>query len=181
MKTDEKMKKKRFICIAAGAVILIVILLLAVFLKNPIGNLFNKRYALNLYDTNAHYTRGIEAFYNGSGELKSLEVYIIYDDDSLGILPRQNDSEGEYAGAISSCVKNDDGSVKISNFLTSESIEAGALEDKDFFMASSLYDNVKTEDDIKAFLEDQLNRAKENGIPDSETNYIIINNKNANW
>lgn len=171
------MKKKRFICIVAGAIILIVILLLVIFFKNPI----NKRYALNLYDENVHYTRGIEAFYDRNGELKSFEVYLVYDDNSLGISLEQNDAKTKYPQAVSTCVINDDGSVKISNFLTPESIEAGALEDKDFFMASSIYDKVKTEDDIKVYLEDQLNRVKENSIPDDGTNYIIINNKNAEW
>lgn len=177
MKISEKIKKKRFIYIAAGAVILIVILLLVIFLKNPI----EKRYALNLYDADMHYTRGIEAFYDRNGEMKSFEVYLIYDDNSLGISPQQNDLQEKYPDAISAYVINDDGSVRISNFLTSESIEAGALDDKDFFMASSIYDKVKTVDDIKVFMEDQLNRAKENNIPDDGTNYIIINNKNAEW
>ena len=175
MKIGEKMKKKRSICIAAGAVFLVVILLLVICLKSP------KRYALNLYDENVHYTRGIEAFYDINGELKSLEVYIIYDDNSLGISIGRNDSETKYPEATSTCIINDDGSVRISNYLTSKSIEAGALEDKGFFMAGSIYDKVKTEDDIKAFLEDQLERAKENNIPDDGINYIIINNKNAKW
>ncbi|MCH5190783.1 MAG: hypothetical protein J1F23_01320 [Oscillospiraceae bacterium] len=169
------MKKKRFICIAACAVILIVVLLLVICLKCP------KRYALNLYDENVHYTRGIEAFYDINGELKSFEVYIIYDDNLLGISVGRNDSETKYPDAMSTCVINDDGSVKISNYLTSKSIEAGALDDKDFFMASSIYEKVKTEDDIKVFLEDQLERAKESNIPDDGINYIIINNKNAKW
>ena len=177
MKIYEIMKKKRFICIAAGAVILIVVLLSAIFLKNPISS----RYALNLYDANVHYTRGIEAFYDRNGELKSLEVYLIYDDNSLGISPQQNASKTEYPEAVSTCVINDDGSVKASNFITPKSIEAGALEDKDFFMASSIYDKVKSESDVKVFMEDQLNRAKENSIPNDGTNYIIIKNKNAKW
>lgn len=181
MKIGEKMKKKRFIGIAAIAVILIVILLLIICLKNPISNIFNKRYALNLYDANVHYTRGIEAFYDRNGELKSFEVYLIYDDNSLAISLGSDGSDGKYSEATASTVINDDGSVKISNFITPKSVEAGALDDKDFYMASSIYDKVKTEDDIKVFLEDQVNRAKENGAPCDDTNYIIINNKKTEW
>lgn len=181
MKNGEKMKKKRFIGGAVGAGAFVLIVLLVICLLHPIGNLSNKRYALNLYDANMHYTRGIEAFYDRSGALKSIEVYIIYDDNVLGLSSSSDDSDLKYPDAISTCVINDDGSVRFSNFLTAESIEAGALEDKVFFMASSIYDKVKTEEDIKAFLSSQIQLAAENGIPADDKNYIILNNKNAEW
>lgn len=175
------MKKKRIIGVIAGAGILILALVFMLALgggRTHDGS--ERRYALNLYDEAVHYTRGIEAFYDDNGELIRVEIYIIYDDNSLGF----SDSGGEsdkYPEAASTCSLKDDGSVRISNFLTAKSIEAGALEDKAFFMANSIYDKIKTEADFKAFLEDQARLAGENGTPSGGVNYIMINGKNVQW
>ena len=174
------MKRKRFI----GIGLLLIILLLAICLKNPISNLFeedDKRYALNLYGEDFHYIRGLEAFYDRNGELKSIEVYLIYDSSTLDIANESIDGAADYPEAKSEFIVNDDGSVKISNFLTSKSIEAGALSDNAFYMVSSMYDRIKTEDDIKLLFEDQMELAREKNIPADETNYIIMNGKNVDW
>ena len=174
------MKKK--LLIGTGGIV--IVLLLAICLINITGILSgqdNKRYALNLYGENFHYTRGMEAYYDKDGTLKNIEVYLIYDSSAFAISTGNGDSAEKYPGAKSTCIVNDDGSVKISNYLTSESIEAGALTDNAFYMVSQIYDRIKTEDDIKAFFKEQTEFAKENGIPADETNYIIMNGKNAKW
>ena len=174
------MKKKLLI----GAGCLVIVLALAICLTIMVRSLSgqeNKKYALNLYGEKFHYTRGLEAYYDEEGALKNIEVYLIYDSSSFAISNGNGDSAEKYPGAKSTCIVNDDGSVKISNYLTSESIEAGALTDNVFYMVSQIYDKVKTEDDIKAFFEEQKEFAKENGIPADETNYIIMNGKKVKW
>ena len=174
------MKKKLLI----GTGSLVIVLALAICLTNIArisSGQDNKRYALNLYGENFHYTRGLEAYYDKNGILKNIEVYLIYDSSAFTISNGSEDSAEKYPGARSTCTVNDDGSVKISNYLTSESIEAGALTDNAFYMVSQIYDRIKTEDDIRTFLNEQKELAKENGIPADETNYIIINGKNTKW
>lgn len=174
------MKKK--LLIGTGGIV--IVLVLAICLTNITGILSgrdNKRYALNLYGEDFHYTRGLEAYYDKGGTLKNIEVYLIYDSSDFAISNGNEDSAEKYPGAKLTCTVNDDGSVKISNYLTSESIEAGALTDNAFYMVSNIYDRIKTEDDIKAFFKEQKEFAKENGIPADETNYIIMNGKNTKW
>ena len=174
------MKKK--LLIGAGG--LVIVLVLAICLTNVtrfLSEQDNKRYALRLYGEDFHYTRGLEAYYDKDGTLKNIEVYLIYDSGAFTISNGSEELAEKYPGAKSTCTVNDDGSVKISNYLTSESIEAGALTDKAFYMVSNIYDKIKTEDDIKAFFKAQKEFAKENGIPADETNYIIINGKNEKW
>ena len=174
------MKKK--LLIGTGG--LVIVLVLAICLANITGIFSgqdNKRYALNLYGEDFHYTRGLEAYYDKDGTLKNIEVYLIYDSSDFAISNGNEDPAEKYPGAKSTCTVNDDGSVKISNYLTSESIEAGALTDNAFYMVSNIYDRIKTEDDIKAFFKEQKEFAKENGIPADETNYIIMNGKNTKW
>lgn len=174
------MKKKLLI----GTGSLVIVLVLAICLTIMVGSLSgqdNKKYALNLYGENFHYTRGLEAYYDEEGALKSIEVYLIYDSSSFLISNGSEDSAEKYPGASSTCIVNDDGIVKISNYLTSESIAAGALTDNVFYMVNQIYDKIKTEDDIKAFFEEQKEFAKENGIPADEINYIIMNGKNIKW
>ena len=178
------MKNKLFIGALAGVGIVFLALMFAICFNKPIGDLFQNnsgRYAFNLYDEDFQYTRGLEAFYDKNGELKSAEVYIIYDSNSLELSYGSDDSGAKYPEAESSCVINDDGSVKISNFITAKSIEAGALSDKDFYIANLIYDKIKTEDDIKSFLESQRQLASEKCVPDDGINYIIINGKNISW
>ena len=174
------MKKNLLIGAGCLLVVLILTICLTIMVKNLSGQ-EDKKYALNLYGENFHYTRGIEAYYDEAGALKNIEVYLIYDSSAFLISNVSEDSAGKYPGARSSCTVNDDGSVKISNFLTSESIEAGALTDNVFYMVSQIYDKIKTEEDIKAFFEEQKEFAKENGIPADEKNYIIVNGKNIKW
>lgn len=178
------MKNKLLIGVLAGAGIILLVLVCAVCFNKPISDFFQKnsgRYAFSLYDEDFQYTRGLEAFYDQNGELKSVEVYIIYDSNSLELSYGNSHSEAKYPEAESNCVIYDDGSVKISNYLTPKSIEAGALTDKDFYIANSIYDKIKTEDDAAAFLESQRQFAIESGIPDNGTSYIIINGKNVKW
>lgn len=177
------MKKKRLIG-AGSLVIVLILVILAICLANMARSASgqdDKKYALQLYGENFHYTRGLEADYDEEGELKQIEVYLIYDSSAFMISNGGEDSAEKYPGAKSTCTVNDDGSVKISNSLTSDSIEAGALADNAFYMVSQIYDKIKTEEDIKAFFEEQAEFAKENGIPADETNYIIVNGKNIQW
>ena len=174
------MKKK--LLIGTGG--LVIVLVLAICLTNITGFLSgqdNKRYALHLYDETLHYTRGLEAYYDKRGTLKNIEVYLIYDSSSFAIPNGSENSAGKYPGAESTYTVNDDGSVKISNYLTAESIEAGALTENAFYMVSSIYDKIKTEDDIKEFLNEQKELAKKSKLPTDETNYIIIKGKNIKW
>lgn len=174
------MKKKLLIGTGSLVIVLALAICLTIMAKNLPGQ-DDKKYALNLYGENFHYTRGLEAYYDEEGALKNIEVYLIYDSSSFMISNGGEDSEEKYPGARSSCIVNDDGSVKISNYLTSESIEAGALTDNVFYMVNQIYDRIKTEEDIKAFFEEQKEFAKENGIPADEPNYIIVNGKNIKW
>lgn len=174
------MKKKVLIGTGSLVIILAFAICLTILVKGFSGQ-DNKKYALNLYGENFHYTRGLEAYYDEEGALKNIEVYLIYDSSSFVISNGSEDSAEKYPGAKSTCIVNDDGSVKISNYLTSESIEAGALTDNIFYMVSQIYDRIKTEEDIKAFFEEQKEFAKENGIPADEINYIIMNGKNIKW
>ena len=174
------MKKKLFI----GIGIFIAVLLFAFCFSDSINNFIrkdSKRYALCLYGENFHYTRGLEARYDKSGKLESIEVYLIYDNSAFEIAGSGKDPAEKYPEAKATYVMNDDGSVKITNFLTAKSIEAGALEDNAFYMVNSIYDKVETEDQIKLFLEEQKEFAKENNIPADGTNYIIMNGKNVKW
>ena len=174
------MKKKLLI----GTGSLVIVLVLAICLTNLVRSLSgqdDKKYALNLYGENFHYTRGLEAHYDEDGVLKSIEVYLIYDNNTFAISTGGEDLAEKYPGASVTCTVDDDGSTKVLNHLTSESIEAGALEDNAFYMVRSIYDRIKTEDDIKIFFEEQKELAKENGIPADETNYIIVNGKNIKW
>ncbi|MCH5184192.1 MAG: hypothetical protein J1E00_08460 [Oscillospiraceae bacterium] len=174
------MKKKLLIGTGCLVIILALVICLTVMMRNSSGQ-EDKRYALHLYGENFQYTRGIEAYYDQEGALKQIEVYLIYDSSSFAISNGSQDAAGKYPGAKSTCTVNDDGSVKISNFLTSESIAAGALTDNVFYMVNQIYDRIKTEADIKAFFEEQKAFAKENGIPADETNYIIMNGKQIKW
>lgn len=174
------MNKKLFICMG----VIIVVILSVVCLIKPISSLFDngdRRYALNLYGEDFKYTRGLEAFYDRNGELISIEVYLIYDSSSFEISGGSNNAASKYPGAEISSVVFDDGRVRISNFLTSESIEAGALNDNAFYMVNALYDKIRTEDAVKLFFEEQIQLAKQNGIPANETNYIIMSGKNVKW
>lgn len=181
MKRTQKNKRKNRLLIILCILILVS---LAFFLKSFISNLFgndNKRYALNLYDENFQYTRGLEAFYNKKGELKSIDAYIIFDSSSFQISGRNDDTSSKYPESEISVIANDDGSVKVSNYVTSNSIEAGALEDNAFYMLKPLYEQVNTEKSMKTFLKEQLENAKENNINANEINYIVIKDKKINW
>ena len=140
-----------------------------------------KRYALNLYDGEHDYQRGLDVYYDVNGKLERLEVYFVYYNNSSAFANLTADSKGVYPDAVSNCIINEDASVKISNYITSASIDAGALADKNFYLANSIYDKVKTEEDAKAFFENQIQHVKESGVPPDEGNYIIINGQNAEW
>ena len=182
------MKKKLLTGVFAGAGLLAAVLVLLLCLNGQSGADTPNgapekdvgRYALNLYNDEFLCTRGLEVFYDENGALKSMEAYLIYDSGAMA-LTNAYDSQGKYPDAVSACVVNDDGTVKLSNYVTARSVEAGALEDTAFYMANELYDNVKTEEAAKAFFETQKQLVTENGSHADEKNYIIIDGKNIMW
>lgn len=173
------MKKKQLIGIFAGAGLLVLVLLFVLFGVGRSKD--NKRYALSMYNADVGYTRSIEAFYDQNGALESIEVSILYNSDALKAVPVRPDTPSEYPEAVYECSTNDDGSMLIKNYLTAASISAGALESQDFYMISSLYNDVETEADIKAFLEEQIELAKQKNLPCGKKNYVVISGKNKKW
>ena len=174
------MKKKLLIGTGSLVIVLVLTICLTIMVRS-LSRQENKKYALNLYGENFQYTRGLEAHYDEDGALKSIEVYLIYDSNTFSISLGGENAAEKYPGAKATCTMDEDGSVKVLNYLTAESIEAGALKDNVFYMVSSIYDRIKTEDDIKVFFEEQKEFAKENNIPANGTNYIIVNGKNIKW
>ena len=176
----QTMKKKLLIGIGSLVVVLVITICFTNIMRS-LSSEKNQKYALNLYGENFRYTRGLEAYFDEDGALKSIEVYLIYDSGAFSISTGNEDVSEKYPGAMSTCTVDDDGSVKVLNYLTAEALEAGALTDNAFYLVNSIYDRIKTEDDIRTFFEEQIEFAKENGIPADETNYIIMNGKNMKW
>lgn len=175
------MKKK--LCLF---MVMIVGLVFITGCENPItkkeeGNSENDaQYEIHLYDTQFKHTEEIEASYDSKGNLKTLAAYAVYD-AAANARCRTSEAKKNYKGAKNECTKNSDGSVKYYYYVTMESIQEGALEDKAFSDLSDLYEEVGTEEKMNAFIDDMVESLKELNTISDEKNYIIRNGEKINW